>query len=658
MERSTGSLIFILVFIFSSCTLRNSNNKGDGGCQPLHFNNTGLVVDLGVGLWAWPLPMDYDGDGDNDLVVSCPDVPYNGIYFFENISGRMDETTLFAPPVRIADGSKDLQVCFVKGEPRVLGKGVEYKNFKTDGLSDPVTLFPADSLEKSFTRVRFSQWKYVDYENDGDYDLIVGIDHWGDYGWDNAYDSLGNWVNGPLHGYVFLLENTGRQYENRGMINAGGKPVDLYGAPTPCMDDFDGDGDLDLVCGEFTDRITWFENTGTRTDPRFAEGRFISNEEGIIKMDLQMIIPVSIDWDRDGDIDLIVGDEDGRVALIENRGVVQDNMPLFSNPVYFRQQADLLKFGALATPFSVDWDDDGDEDLICGNTAGQVAFIENMDGGDPPAWAEPVILRSGDEPVRIMAGMNGSIQGPAERKWGYTAPAVADWDGDGLKDIIVNSIWGKVVWFRNNGIKGAPSLDHPRPVTVAWEGDPPRPGWIWWRPAGTELVTQWRTTPYATDWNSDGMTDLIMLDDEGYLAFFERYATEGGLMLKPGRRIFFGTNGSSFDQKNVMADTTPGPLRLNYREAGASGRRKICFADWDGDGDADLLVNSENISWFENKGTVDEKTFFEFRGDLCTIKLAGHTTSPTVVDWDKNGIPDVVAGAEDGHFYLIRNTRK
>ena len=50
---------------------------------PLKYNHPGLVVDLGVGLWAFPLPMDYDGDGDYDLVVSCPDRPYNGTYFFE-----------------------------------------------------------------------------------------------------------------------------------------------------------------------------------------------------------------------------------------------------------------------------------------------------------------------------------------------------------------------------------------------------------------------------------------------------------------------------------------------------------------------------------------------------------------------------------------------
>src|SRR5262245_32748021 len=88
--------------------------------ERIQFNNPGLVVDLGVGLWAWPLPMDYDQDGDWDLVVSCPDKPYNGTYFFENpgkgpgsrVQGpgknplALDPrpSTIFKPGVRIADG--------------------------------------------------------------------------------------------------------------------------------------------------------------------------------------------------------------------------------------------------------------------------------------------------------------------------------------------------------------------------------------------------------------------------------------------------------------------------------------------------------------------------------------------------------------------------
>ena len=57
--------------------------------QRLQYNHPNLVVDLGVGLWAWPMPMDFDKDGDFDLVVVCPDKPFNGTYFFENKQGNV-----------------------------------------------------------------------------------------------------------------------------------------------------------------------------------------------------------------------------------------------------------------------------------------------------------------------------------------------------------------------------------------------------------------------------------------------------------------------------------------------------------------------------------------------------------------------------------------
>ncbi|MCI0359923.1 MAG: hypothetical protein L0211_15710, partial [Planctomycetaceae bacterium] len=71
----------------------------------LKYNHPGLVVDLGVGLWAFPLPMDFDGDGDLDLVVSCPDRPSNGTYFFENPGSESgSKMPVFRPGVRIGPG--------------------------------------------------------------------------------------------------------------------------------------------------------------------------------------------------------------------------------------------------------------------------------------------------------------------------------------------------------------------------------------------------------------------------------------------------------------------------------------------------------------------------------------------------------------------------
>ncbi len=50
-------------------------------------------------------------------------------------------------------------------------------------------------------------------------------------------------------------------------VSAGGQTLDVYGWPSPNFADFDADGDLDLLCGEFLDGFTYFENIGSRTKP-------------------------------------------------------------------------------------------------------------------------------------------------------------------------------------------------------------------------------------------------------------------------------------------------------------------------------------------------------------------------------------------------------
>jgi len=520
-------------------------------------------------------------------------------------------------------------------------------------------IYRSANVQDSKGRIRANQWQYCDYDADGALDLIVGVGDWEDYGWDNAFDTQGRWTRGPLHGYVYLIRNAGTtenpRYAKAAKILAGGKPVDVYGMPSPNFADFDADGDLDLICGEFVDKFTWFENTSTRAQPEYATGRHLTCQGKPLKMDLCMIVPVALDWDKDGDVDLVVGQEDGRVAFVENTGRLVDGMPAFEAPKFFRQEADDVKFGALVTPYSFDWDNDGDEDLICGNTAGYVGFIENLDGGDPPKWAEPVRLKADGKTIRIVAGPNGSIQGPCEAKWGYTTLNVADWDHDGLADIVVNSIWGKVLWYKNVGTRHDPKLASGRAVEVEWSQGPAKPAWNWWQPKGKTLATQWRTTPAVLDYDKDGLNDLIMLDHEGYLALFRRARRNRRLVLLPPRRVFTCESISAFDSIHRAKNKTGGLLRMNDGSAGKSGRRKFCFADWDLDGRLDILVNSQNVTFLRNVSNNGLKHVFNGEGMVDSRILAGHTTSPTTVDWDKDGVPDLLVGAEDGFFYYMKN---
>jgi len=646
--------------IFLCCASIVSAAEPGQDLKQLPSNNPGLVVDLGVGLWAWPMPMDYDGDGDLDLLVACPDKPSNGVYYFENPgSNPKEKMPVFKAGVRLGPASHNFQVSYVDGKPRILKPGYEFVDFKNKGFDKAEKIYPRTNIHEN--SVRANMWRYVDWEGDGDQDLLVGVGDWTDYGWDHAYDSNGVWQNGPLHGYVYLIEKSGDDYKEPRRLTTGNRistdrmakdekgtvyneanlaanknldaqfadqaeEIDVYGWPSPSYADFDGDGDMDLLCGEFMDGFTYFENVGDRQVPRFTGGKKLKGSDGQpLLMDLQMITPVAMDWDGDGDQDLICGDEDGRVAFIELLDPAGASGPVFAQPRYFQQEADTLKFGALATPFAFDWDRDGDEDILCGNTAGYIAMFENLgQEGDTPQWAAPEYLEDQDGVIRILAGPNGSIQGPCEAKWGYTTLS-AKQEGD-TQTLLVNSIWGQLVEYKREG--DGPLVR----VTPEFSADAEPPAWAWWSQVGTEAVTQWRTTPLQVDWPYQWVSGVLVLDNEGYVSVFD----DGEF-----RRPFVDGQGE--------------PLRLNKRTAGRSGRYKLADVDWDGDGLVDLLVNSENAVWYRNCGIQDGKIVMKKVGNLANRKVSGHTSSPSVCDFDKDGKPDLLVGAEDGRIYFANH---
>ena len=611
--------------------------------MPLEYQNAGLEVDLGVGLWADPMPFDYDGDGDLDLVVGSPDTPSKGVYFFENPSQDPSvKMPVFKPAVRIGQAQHYMMLSMVNGDPVVMVPGKEFRRDAKTGKYDfdhPEKIYPSNNPHASSGRVRANMWRYVDFDGDKDHDIIVGSGDWSDLGWDHAYDNHGNWRNGPLHGYIYLIVNEGddrapKYSDSPQRLSAGGGDIDVYGWPGPNFADFDNDGDLDLLCGEFLDGFTYFKNIGTREKPQYAAGLKLQNIAGQrLVMDLQMITPTTVDWDADGDIDLIVGDEDGRVALVENTGQFRDELPLFESPKYFRQIADTLKFGALATPFAYDWDQDGDEDILCGNTAGQIGWFENVGVANDglPKWAEVKLLAAKNtegsiQPFRVMAGTNGSIQGPCEAKWGYTCLSVADWDGDGDGDIIYNSILAKLgLLVNDSGVLTQNDFD-------TGQSEFP-PVWNWAQTKSSSTLTQWRTTPVVIDFDEDGKLDLVMLDQEGYLTL----RSAGG----PAERIFI-------DEDNVL-------IRLNPKSCGASGRMKLAVVDWDGDGRLDVLVNSENVTWYRNAEDRQGKQVLKKVGNLTTRNVSGHTACPAVCDFDRDGKPDLLVGSENGRIYHIRH---
>lgn len=309
--------------------------------------------------------------------------------------------------------------------------------------------------------------------------------------------------------------------------------------------------------GQWHTSIAWHENTGTDEAPSFAGESLLSHFTAGVRMETKedyvffdrypgynslmskleeahrAYIDV-VDWDGDGRWDLLSGDVEGQVWLLRQRPDSAGHQ--FETPVKVVK----VHAGGFAAPAVFDVNGDGLWDIVAGNGDGRLFLFLNTGTASNPKFDGGQVLKSAD-------GSTIQVPGPA-------APRFADWDGDGLADLLVGDGEGFVHLFTGAQASGGLAWTDTGKLTAD----------------GAEVKVAAYAAPFATDWNEDGRPDLLVGSSEGtirlYLGTAENGLADAGV-LEGQYYNFYG------DRKFIPGKNTV-PVAV----------------DWNGDGNKDLLT--------------------------------------------------------------------
>lgn len=504
----------------------------------------------GVGSYTVPNIIDFDGDGDFDIITGAED---GSIRYYKNAGTQTNP-------------SFNYQRAWLDGGGRTA---------------------PA----------------MMDYNNDGNYDIV--------YGRNNQY----------IYKYKNDVDNSGFFMDDFAMDDVG-----AYSSPAYV--DIDNDNDYDLFAGNSKGIIYFYENTGTVNSPSWAEEAYLFDVG-------DYAAPAFADFDDDGDFDMLVGCGDGTFKYYQNDGTPSTPYWVYSANWF---SADV---GDRAAPAIVDIDNDGDFDIVIGNSVGIINYYRNT--GDSATASFDLT------PINLVGDIGG-----------YSHPALTDLDSDNDHDMAIGRGDGCILYYRNNGTETDPlfvsagnlignSYDYSAPAfaDIDRDGDEDlvsgtEGGWVAFYEnkgaAASHAFSTERTywldnlQKYAShdliDFDDDGDLDMVIGGEDGYL----RYYRNDGDATRPVWRYvrhWIGDQGSW---------TAP------------------AMADIDNDGDVDLALGRRDdayLRYFENDASASSVNWTRISTDV--IGDIGSNADPAFADLDADGDLDMVVGRDNGYVYSYRN---
>jgi hypothetical protein len=248
--------------------------------------------------------------------------------------------------------------------------------------------------------------------------------------------------------------------------------------------------------------------------------------------------PFAVDYDLDGNKDLLDGSKDGTITLFTNNG--SDDMPAFTGSRLLQAGDEIISAGSNAAPFVVDYNNDGAQDLLVGTGEGYLTLFINLGSSAEPVYGAPVVFKD--------------AQGTEINVDSYCVPQVVDWNGDSKKDLLLGSGEGTLSLYLNEGTDRSPVFSSPKPV----EAD------------GAPLDVGSFAAPFVADWNGDGKQDILIGDGDGYIHLYLDVSTGNGPKL-----------------------IATGLVKVNDERIAVDGAAAPFLVDWNNDGRKDLLVGSQ-----------------------------------------------------------------
>lgn len=219
--------------------------------------------------------------------------------------------------------------------------------------------------------------------------------------------------NVALHAaLVPALAPAAHKYE---AVTSGKDRVALAGDAEVFVDDYDKDGLTDLLAGDRSGRLLLYRGAASSKQPAYSAPVELGNALPA------GAAPFIVDWNNDGKKDLLVGGCAGSVTLYLNTG--SEAQPILAPGVLLLSGGAPLNVGVSAVPTVLDFNGDGNKDLLVASASGSVTGFPNV-GTD----AEP-LLAAGSEllpkfPARV-------------------AVTAVDWDADGGRDLL--AVCGKEI---------------------------------------------------------------------------------------------------------------------------------------------------------------------------------------------------------------------